>query len=276
MHRLTRRQALSAIGVAVLAARRAAAQDVSLEFDAIDHIEFYVSQVERTRDFFAAVFGNTLLKNASAAKTYVKIGSSYLAFERPRTAGGALTTDHVSVAIRNIEMSRVHAFLDARGIAYRDYPSGRDTAIVDDDGLRTQLSPQDGWSLLKAPTFVPDPVALQEEPMFRPIGIEHVLLNVADPEASAKFYEKVFGAVSLRDNTAMWFRVGRSRIGLRTTSDGQRSGMHHCLVSAAPFNYGAAVARLEARGADVDPPELPGILSFRDPDGMLVRVGAIT
>src|ERR1700681_3381633 len=209
MQRLTRREALYVIGAGMVSAARPSAQTASLEFDAVDHVEFYVSQVERTRDFFATVFGNTLLKNASAAQSYVKMGSASLAFERPRAAGGALTTDHVSVAIRNIEMARVHALLDSRGIAYRDYPSGRDTAIVDGDGVRTQLSPENGWSLLKPPTFAPDAVALQEEPVFRPTGIEHVLLNVADPEVSARFYEKVFGAVSQRNNNRVWFRAGR-------------------------------------------------------------------
>src|SRR5947208_2543907 len=109
MQRLTRRDAFYLVGVGVLAGARPFAQEAALEFDAIDHVEFYVSQVERTRDFFAAVFGTTLLKNASASKSYLKLGSSYMAFERPRTAGGPLTTDHVSVAIRNIEMARVHA-----------------------------------------------------------------------------------------------------------------------------------------------------------------------
>jgi catechol 2,3-dioxygenase-like lactoylglutathione lyase family enzyme len=248
------------------------AQAVSLEFDAVDHIEFYVSQVERTRDFFAAVFGNTLLKNASASKSYVRIGSAYLAFERPRTAGGLLATDHVSVAIRNIEMARVHATLDSRGIAYRDYPSGRDTAIVDGDGFRTQLSPENGWSFLTPPTFATDAVVLREDSVFRPTGIEHVLLNVADPEASARFYEKVFGPVSLRNNNRVWFRIGRSRIGLLKTPEGQRAGVNHFCVSAEPFKYDAVVARLAALGARVEPPELPGAPSFRDPDGMLLQV----
>src|SRR4051812_17024195 len=193
MQKPTRREALHAIAAGVFLAARPSAQAAPLEFDAVDHIEFYVSQVERTRDFFAAVFGNTVLKNASASKSYVRIGSAYLAFERPRAAGGLITTDHVSVAIRNIEMARVHAALDLRGIAYRDYPSGRDTAIVDGDGFRTQLSPENGWSFLKPPTFATDTVVLPEQSVFRPTGIEHVLLNVADPETSARFYEKVFG-----------------------------------------------------------------------------------
>jgi len=272
MHRPTRREALSGIGIGILAATRSYAQEAPLEFDAVDHVEFYVSQVERTRNFFASVFSGTLLRNASASKSYLKVGSAYLAFERPRTPDGPLVTDHVSVAIRNIEMARVHALLDARGIAYRDYPSGRDTAVVDVDDITLQLSPENGWSFLKPPTFAPDAVVLQQDAVFRPIGIEHVLLNVPDPEASARFYEKIFGPVSQRGNNRVWFRLGRSRIGLLKTPDGQRPGVNHFCVSAEPFDYDAVVSRLAALGATIEPIELPGAPSFRDPDGMLVQV----
>jgi catechol 2,3-dioxygenase-like lactoylglutathione lyase family enzyme len=273
---LTRREALCTIGTALFSASRPTAQAGSLEFDGIDHVEFYVSQVERTRDFFASVFGNTLLRNATVAKNYLKIGSAYLAFERPRTAGGPLTTDHVSVAIRNIDMARVHAVLDARGVPYRDYPSGRDTAVVDADGIRTQLSPENGWSFLGPPTFAPEAVVVREEPVFRPAGIEHVLLNVADPEASVGFYEKIFGPVAQRNNNRIWFRVGLSRVGLLKTPERQRPGVNHFCVSAAPFDYDAVVARLAALGAKVEPAELPGAPSFRDPDGMRVQVTAVS
>jgi catechol 2,3-dioxygenase-like lactoylglutathione lyase family enzyme len=272
---VTRREAFWAIGAGVLTAARPFAQEAPLEFLGVDHIEFYVSQVERTRDFFAAVFGNTLLKNTSASKNYLKLGSSYMAFERPRTAGGPLITDHVSVAIKHIDMTRVHALLTARGIPYRDYPSGRDTAVVDADAVRTQLSPEDGWSFLKPPTFAPDAVALKEDAVFRPAGIEHVLLNVADPEASATFYERLFGPVSMRRNNRIWFQAGRSRIGLLKTPAGQRPGVNHFCVSAEKFNYDAVVARLAALGATIAPQEIPGAPSFRDPDGMLVQVSPV-
>jgi len=272
MHKFTRRQALAAAGATVFLAASASAQDAALEFDGVDHVEFYVSDVERTRDFFAAVFGNTLLANRSAAKRYVKVGSAYLAFEKPRTAGGPLVTDHVSVAIRNIDMARVHALLESRAIAYRDYPSGRDTAILDGDGIRTQLSPSDGWSLLRPPTFAPEAIVLREESVFRPTGIEHVLLNVTDPEASARFYEKVFGPASQRSNNRIWFRVGRSRIGLLKTTPGQPPGVNRFSVSAELFNYDRAIARLRTLGATVERPETPGAALFRDPDGMLVQV----
>ena len=272
--RLTRREALAFAAVAALRAVRTSAQEAALEFDGIDHVEFYVSQVQRTRDFLSAVFGTAVLVNASAAKSYVKVGSGYLAFERPRTEGGPLTTDHVSMAIRNIEMPRVHALLDAKGIAYRDYPSGRDTAILDGDGIRTQLSPANGWSLLKPPNFVPDAVVLREQPVFRATGIEHILLNVTDPDAAARFYEKVFGAQSRRLNDRTWFQVGRSRVGLQKTADGEHAGVHHIGVAAEAFNYDLAVARLRALGATVERPEIQGAPAFRDPDGMLVQVNA--
>jgi len=258
--------------LALLGAGALYAQSAPLTFAALDHIEFFVSDVGKTRDFFVRVFGNTLLKNTSASKTYLKLGSAYMAFEKPRTAGGALTVDHFSCSIKNIDMAKVHAHLEAQGIAFRDYPSGRDTAVTDPDGTRTQLSPENGWSLLRPPNFTPDEAAQPEAPIFQPTGIEHILLNVSDPERSAAFYEKIFGPVTLRNNNRIWFQIGASRVGLLKTPDGQKAGVNHYGVQAAPFDYDAAVKRLQALGAKVERAEVAGAPSFRDPDGALVQV----
>ena len=59
------------------------------------------------------------------------------------------------------------------------------------------------------------------------------------------------------------------------TPDGQRPSVNHFCVSAEPFNYDAVVARLAALGAKIEPQELPGSPSFRDPDGMLVQVSPV-
>ena len=280
MRPLTRRRVLLAIGAGLVTAARPGAQgaplDAPLDVAGIDHIEFYASNVPRTRDFLAALFGATLLKNAQLGRSYVKTGASYLALLQPRPTDPPLGVDHVSLAIRQMQMSQVHAFLDARGITYRDYPSGRDTAVVDGDGIRTQLSPQDGWSLLKPPGFAPDAVGVPDEPVFRPLGIDHVLLNVSDPEASARFYEKMLGPVSRRDTDRLWFQVGRSRIGLLKTPPGQHAAVQRFCVSATPFAYDAAVARLTALGAKVEPPDVPGSPLFHDPDGTLIQVSPAT
>lgn len=62
------------------------------------------------------------------------------------------------------------------------------------------------------------------------------LLNVADPEKSAAVYEKIFGAVPERKSNRIWFQTGRSRIGLLPSPEGQRAGVNHFCVAAAPFN----------------------------------------
>ena len=65
-------------------------------------------------------------------------------------------------------MPKLHAFLEQRGVMFQDYPSGRDTGITDADGIRTQLSPEDGWSFLNTPNFPAEDVLLQGEPYFAP------------------------------------------------------------------------------------------------------------
>lgn len=269
---LSRRRAFGVLGAGLMAPRLLDGQTQRLNFVAIDHIEFYVSNVDRSRDFFVRLFGYTVLRNSTASKRYLKLGAAYMAFERAGTEGGANAVDHISCSIRELDMARLHAHLEARGIPYRDYPSGRDTAITDPDGVRVQLSPENGWRFLTAPNFMPDAVGLKDEPVFRPTGIEHVLLNVTDPERSAVFYEKIFGPVSARANNRIWFQVGLSRIGLRQTPPGQRTGVDHYCVSAEAFSYDLVVQRLQDLGVKVEPAELPGAPSFRDPDGALVQV----
>jgi catechol 2,3-dioxygenase-like lactoylglutathione lyase family enzyme len=168
----------------------------------------------------------------------------------------------------------VHSFLTGKGIAYRDFPSGNDLAVTDPDGIRLQLATDNGWALLLTGTASPEAVSIGGEAIFRPTGIDHILLNVTDPEKSAAFYEKILGPVTQRNNNRIWFQAGKSRIGLLKTPEGQRAGMNHYCVSAMNFDYDAAVKKLAAAGAKVETPELAGAPEFRDPDGFLVQVKA--
>jgi len=100
------------------------------------------------------------------------------------------------------------------------------------------------------------------------------LLNVSDQEASAAFYARIFGPVAQRNNNRIWFRVGKSRVGLLKTPEGARAGVNHYCFSAEPFEYAAAVKRLGQAGAKVEEAEVAGAPEFRDPDGYLVQVMA--
>ena len=92
-----RRETLGLLAAGLLNLRRLAGQGQEPEFKGLDHIEFYVSNVEKSRDFYVRVFGNTL--KIRGAKRYLKLGSAYMAFEPPRANRGEIRVDHFSAAI---------------------------------------------------------------------------------------------------------------------------------------------------------------------------------
>ena len=240
------------------------------QFAGLDRIEFYVSNVEKSRDFYVQLFGNTL-KNRNG-KRYVKLGSSYMAFEVPRGSGGQIRIDHFSVSIKNLEMPKLHSYLEQRGIMYQDYPSGRDTAVLDAEGIRTQLSPVDGWRFINTPNFPDEQISIPNEPLFQPVALEHVLVNVTDPDKSVSFYRRFLGSPSEQNKDEVWFQAGKARIGFQRTPENEKAGVHHFCIASGGFDYNIAVQRL--RQLDAAPERLqagPGV-QFRDPDGFRIQV----
>jgi catechol 2,3-dioxygenase-like lactoylglutathione lyase family enzyme len=263
---LNRREVLGT-AAALLAAHRTKAQATGLRFAALDHVEFTVSGVEKSLAFYTRIFSIDVMKNNKTTRRYLKLGSAYIALDKAEQ----IRVDHFCAGIDGFDVSAVHTFLQQRGIAYRDFPSGKDLAITDADGTRTQLATSNGWEQLKTGTASPEAVP-SAEPIFRATGLDHILLNVSDPEKSAGFYEKIFGPVTRRNNNRIWFQVGSSRIGLLKTPEGAKAGVNHYCVSAAAFDYDTVVKQLAAAGAKVETPEIAGAPEFRDPDGFLVQV----
>jgi len=269
---LNRRELLGVFAAGLLPRGSAfAVQAEEPEFAGLDRVEFYVSNVEKSRDFFVNIFGS-ILKNRNG-KRYVKLGSSYMAFEPPRGNGGnggQVRVDHFSISIKHLEMPKLHEFLDRRGVMYQDYPSGRDTGITDSDGIRTQLSPENGWSFLNTPNFPIEAVAMQSEPVFRPIALSQVLLNVNDPEKAIAFYRRFLGPPV----ESGWFQVGTARVGLQQTPEGERAGVRHFSVSCEAFATDAAVMKLQGIGAK-EVQVSNGTLAFRDLDGFRILVTSL-
>jgi catechol 2,3-dioxygenase-like lactoylglutathione lyase family enzyme len=272
---ISRREILAAVAAGAVAVRRSSATpqntDAPPRFTMLDHLEFFVSDVEKSRAFYARMFGNAVLKNNRTTRRYVKLGPAYMAID----TGQQIRVDHICAGIPGFQIAAMHSFLEKRGIPYRDYPSGKDLSVEDPGGgVRLQLAADDGWNSLLGGTASTESVAIAEDPVFRPTGLDHVLLNVVDPEKSAAFYEKILGPVTRRNNDRIWFQVGPSRVGLLKTADGQRVGVNHFCVAAAPFNNDSAVRKLEEMGAKLEKPEVAGAPEFRDPDGYLVQVMA--
>ena len=143
---------------------------------------------------------------------------------------------------------------------------------TDPDGIQIQLFAIDSWSEI-SPTAAPESIPATI-PIFRPTGLDHLLLRVTDPEKSAVFYAKIFGPVTQRANSRTWFQCGRSRIGLIAADTPHPIGVDHFCVSADSFDYDAATKKLEAVGAKVQPPEVAGAPEFSDPENILVQVMA--
>ncbi len=251
-----------------MAARRTVAGDSILRFTGLDHVEFTVSDVDKSLAFYVRVFGNTVMKNNQTTRRYIKVGGSYIALDKTQD----IRVDHFCAGIEAFQIAGVHAYLEQNGIAYRDFPSGKDLAVADPDGIRTQLAINDGWTQLMNGTASPESVASDAGPIFRPAGLDHILLNVADLEKSATFYAKIFGPPTERKSDRIWFQAGKSRIGLMPTPGGQRPGVNRYCVSAEAFDYEAAVKRLGEAGATVEPPEAAGAPQFRDRDGFRIQV----
>lgn len=262
---IDRREMLALLGAGTWAAQPAVA--AALPFTALDHVETSAPDAARSAKFYARVFGGSLWKNRQTPKRYVKLGPCYIAIDQKPQAG----FDHFSAGISDYNIAALHSYLQEHGIQYRDFPSGRDLNVTDPDAIRVQLSSDNSWAPLEGTTAAAEAPA-DPDAIFQTTGLDHILLNVSDPEESVRFYEKIFGPVAQRNNGRIWFQAGRSRIGLLRTPDGQRAGVNHFCVTAALFDSAAVAKKLETAGANLERSDDPAAPQFRDLDGFLVQV----
>ncbi len=134
------------------------------------------------------------------------------------------------------------------------------------------MTESNSWTQLTKSRASPENVAVNGETIFRPIGLDHILLNVSDPEKAAALYAQVLGPVADRANNRTWFQAGKSRIGLLKTPSGQRPGVNHFCVAAQTFDAAVAKKKLVQAGIRLEPTETANAPEFRDPDGNLVQV----
>lgn len=241
--------------------------DVVLSIAALDHVAIAVTDVDRSVSFYSRIFGNTVLKDKRSTRRYLKLGPCYIAIAPPAQGQPAHRVDHICAGVQGFQMAAVKKTLADRGIPSRESTVG--LFANDPDGIQIQLFTIDSWNELSnaAPESIPASI-----PIFRPTGLDHLLLRVTDPEKSAVFYAKIFGQVTQRANNRTWFQCGKSRIGLIAADNDHATGVDHFCVSADKFDYDAVTKKLEEAGAKVQPPEVAGAPEFRDPENILVQV----
>jgi catechol 2,3-dioxygenase-like lactoylglutathione lyase family enzyme len=114
-------------------------------------------------------------------------------------------------------------------------------------------------------------------------GVNELVLEVVDLEASERFYAEVLGLPVVDrwpDREAIWVMAGEgTRIGLwrpQVGLFGSRGGIHvHFAMHIAEQDYDAAVERLRSQGLAVKETEFEGAgrsAYVHDPDGNLVEL----
>jgi len=268
--KLSRREAIGVLGVCSSLPKLAGAESAP-HFTALDHVGLTVSDSQKAASFYSRLFGNVVYKEKMNARRYVKVGPCYISLAPPgQNQQANYRVDHVCPGVEPFDIPALDRYLQSQNITFR-HTDDFGPFITDPDGISIQWWTWNSWGpTIK--TSAPEPQSAAPQSIFQPTGMEHVLLNVADPEKSAKFYEKLFGPISERRNNRIWFQAGRSRIGLLALPAGQRAGVNHFCVSASAFDYGDVTKKLAEAGAKIETPEIAGAPEFRDPDGVLVQV----
>jgi hypothetical protein len=75
---LTRREALATLSAGALATRTAISAEAPLRFGGLDHLALAVDDTEKSVHFYTRVFGNTVLKEKTNPRHYVKLGPNYV------------------------------------------------------------------------------------------------------------------------------------------------------------------------------------------------------
>ncbi len=248
-----------------------AAQD-GPQYAAIDHIEFFVTDLERSLKFYTRLFGNDLWKNNQTERRYLRLGNSYMALEQREAA----KVDHVCFGVNNFDIAVVHSFLDMQGIAWQDYPSGNDLRVDDRDGTRTQLAQNGTWKQLSQTTASPQSYPQAEAPVFSPLVLDEIFLSVTNLEVDSLFYSRLLNQTGTLQAGSLWFDIGNARLRLTQAPVGQPPGVNYFAVSVSTTDLGAAAEAVFAAGGIIET-ILPDGFSFWDPDGhrVLVRTVAL-
>jgi catechol 2,3-dioxygenase-like lactoylglutathione lyase family enzyme len=269
---LTRRESLAMFTAGALGTRTALPADTPFRFVALDHLALAVDDTEKSVHFYTRVFGNTVLKEKTNPRHYVKLGPNYVAIAPPGQGQASQVINHFCPGIANFDLAATKRTLDQMGIQYRE-ATGVGLFVPDPDGTLVQLWTENSWSHLEE-TAVTAAHPFQGEPLLRPTGIDHILVNVSNVEKSTAFYEKILGPVinpSSRPRRTWFSGGGSNRVGLALVGPGQKSGIdHYCLT--APFDRASLAKAVEAVGAKIIQGDVAAGIDFLDVNGIHVQI----
>jgi len=123
-------------GLALLAAGAGTASAAGFQGNSVNHISLYVSNLQRSTDFYQKVFGCTV--NKREGNNQLVFGKNFLVL-RPGNPPGKV--DHFAIGVDNFKKESVAADLKSRGATPIDQQGGNfGFHVVDPDGYPVQIS----------------------------------------------------------------------------------------------------------------------------------------
>jgi len=252
----------------------------------IDHLDVIVPNVEASARFYMGLFNTTLHAQPfqGGFRYFVLFGElpadtrqvGYLAIGDSRGRGTYIGHFCTSVFDYRRDSAAISAALDdavaKAGLGKIGGRGGIGGIFSDPDGIEIQFLPAPDTLVTAA---VPSDLVPSRKGLVKPLGVDHVLLHVADLEKGVQFYRILYGTESLRDRTTgrVWFQIGDTRLGLQPAEAGQKPHIAHFGIKVAPFDAQAVTKGLQALGARVVPtPYEAGVVRLIDPDGISLEV----
>lgn len=298
MQALSRRRMIQRLGLLTAAPWLARAAPHSAEAplalplhvrELVNHIGTSVVDVTRSATFYSRLFqGGTLLGQEKPALRYeinfhpgaLSIGPLRSAGAGP--AGAAAGThpyiDHFCILARPFDAAAWRARLDEEKL--RNFAGGSFVVIggisVQLFGGRARVSktprPAAAPAAAAGGGFKPMKPLFEGRSLVTPRGFDHLTLHVADLDASAALFERLFGLTPRAPSPGLRaFEVGDTRLALREATSGERPTIEAFAIRVAPYDAGRVGAALEELGAKVEPLDKTArrtILRFADPDGI--------
>ena len=137
--RLTRRELLGALALAIASAPSAAAAAPIGKVTQVNHVSIFVPDVKKSVAFYQDVLGLPLLTRQDAGIN-LNAGSGFLGIY-PAPAGGSGSINHVCFGMENFDADAVLKMLTDRGIKANIRMRGetKELYFTDADGVRVQL-----------------------------------------------------------------------------------------------------------------------------------------
>ena len=132
--KLSRRELVQ--GLALLAAASETASAAGFEGNGINHVSLYVSNLQRSSDYYQRTFGCKV--NKRDGNNQLVFGKGFLVLREGKPPG---KVDHFAIGVDNFKKESVTADLKARGVTPIDQQGGGfGFHVVDPDGYPVQIS----------------------------------------------------------------------------------------------------------------------------------------